>query len=167
MSVIDPTTLAQLFDAAAPGLVLYARQWLDTQEAQDVVQEAFIKLMQQRPQPDDAKAWLCRIVRNQAIDRLRSAKRRQQRELTVSQERAPWFDPRPDDLVDAASAQAALATLPEEQRDVVVLRIWNGLTLAQIATVIGCPVSTVFSRYQSALTAIRRRLEEPCKTSKD
>ena len=165
--MIDPTTLGRLFDAAAPGLVLYARQWLDPQEAQDVVQEAFIKLMQQRPQPDDAKAWLCRTVRNEAIDRLRSAQRRQKRELAVTQERAPWFDPRPDDLVDAASAQAALATLPQEQRDVVVLRIWNGLTLVQIATVIGCPVSTVFSRYQSALTAIRRRLEEPCQTSKD
>jgi RNA polymerase sigma-70 factor (ECF subfamily) len=53
-----------------------------------------------------------------------------------------------------------LANLPDEQREVIVLRLWSGLTLAEVAELCQAPVSTVFSRYRTGLAALRRRFEE-------
>lgn len=119
--------VGQCFDAHAGALVLYARQWLDDNTARDAVQEAFVRLLGTKTQPSNMLAWLYRAVRSTAIDSLRSNQRRQRREQKVVAQRQNWFDPRPDDVIDAAMAQAALAAIPDEQREVVVLRLWSGL----------------------------------------
>jgi RNA polymerase sigma-70 factor (ECF subfamily) len=165
MAEMDATRLADLFDGLGPGLVLYARQWLGADESQDVVQEAFIRLMRQRAEPANVKAWLCRTVRHAALDARRAHCRRTARETARAKQQDSWFEPRAADLIDAQSATDALSHLPEDQREAIVLRIWNGLALQEIAELTGAPVSTVFSRYKSALAAIRHRLEKPCPTS--
>jgi RNA polymerase sigma-70 factor, ECF subfamily len=55
--------------------------------------------------------------------------------------------------------QAALLELPEEQREVVVLRIWSGMTLAEVADLSGVSLNTAASRYRYALEKLRERLK--------
>ena len=74
--MIDPAKLALWFEAHAAVLVLYARQWLDRGRAEDVVQEAFVRLMAQRTDPNNVRAWLHATVRNAAIDEARAVSRR-------------------------------------------------------------------------------------------
>jgi len=151
--------VGRIFDDHGRALVLYARQWLDDGDARDAVQEAFVRLLRREVAPTNMLAWLYRAVRSAAIDSLRCEGRRQRREREVASERSAWFEPRPEDAIDTAAVQTALATLPEKQREVIVLRLWSSLTLAEIAEVCQTPVSTVFSRYRAGLAAIRERLE--------
>ena len=162
MAGIDPARLSEWFAAYGPALVLYARSWLDAARAEDVVQDAFCRLVSQRREPAAVKGWLFRTVRNAALTHLRSRRRRQRHERRGAVHRPGWFDARPDDLVDAEQVQQAVAALPEPQREVVVLRLWCNMTLQDIADLTGQPVSTLFSRYRAALGAMRERMQRPC-----
>ena len=159
MTSIDTKELGHLFEVNGAKLVLYARQWFDRQLAEDIVQEVFIRLMAQRRMPTNVRAWLFRATRNAAVSRVRSERRRKKREKQRAADRSNWFNPGPDNSIDAGTIQAALDLLTEGQREVVVLRIWGGLTLQEAADIVGRPVSTVFSRYRSALAQMRRKLE--------
>lgn len=159
MSQPDPTLLGQWYDAYAARLLLYARQWLDPAAAEDVVQSAFLKLAAQRTGPDNVKAWLFAAVRNAAMSEHRDRRRRGGREQQVATGRAEWFEPQPGDLIDADAAQRILAELPEEQREIILLRIWGGLSWPEAAEVLGQPTSTLFSRYKAGLATIRHRME--------
>jgi RNA polymerase sigma-70 factor (ECF subfamily) len=163
----DLENLAQRVIDRAPALMLYARQWLDdTASAEDVVQEALTSLLAQHPPPHDPIAWMFRAVRNAAIDQARSASRRRRREQVVAESRREWFEPRADALIDAQTAEAALADLPPASREIVVLRIWSDLGFAQIADVMQMSLSTVHDRYVAALRQMRSALEKPCPTKK-
>ena len=158
---VGPDLLAWLLDRHAAALELYARQRCDC--AEDVVQEALIELARQPQEPRDAVAWLYRVVRNKAIDASRSQRRRREREAAVSSENE-WFVSSADDQIDARTAAAALSELPVEQREVVVARLWGGLTFEQIAALVGASDSAAQRRYQTALTELRRRLGVSCPT---
>ena len=106
--VMTPGEVARLIDAHSAPLVLYARQWCDAPE--DVVQEAFIKLVRQTRASEDAVAWLYRVVRNGALDDAKMARRRQRRESAAAR-RAPWFVEPEVDGLDAQTAVAALERL--------------------------------------------------------
>jgi RNA polymerase sigma factor (sigma-70 family) len=151
--------LADLIDEHAPALVLFARQWCSAPE--DVVQDSFCKLAGQRALPDDPAAWLYRVVRNAAIDAGKADRRRQRRE-TVAARAIPWFDEVAIDGLDAASAVAALEALPGEQREVIVARLWGGMTLQEIAAVVGCSVSSAHRRFEAGIAALREKLGVPC-----
>lgn len=69
--MIDLDRLTQLVIERVPRLTLYARQWLDSSSADDVVQDALTSLLMQRTTPDDPIAWMYRTVRNAAIDHAR------------------------------------------------------------------------------------------------
>jgi len=161
--------LAQRVMDRAPGLALYARQWLDdAASAEDIVQEALTSLLAQHPPPRDPIAWMYRAVRNAAIDESRSTSRRRRREQIVAESRKEWFEPSPDALIDAQVAQAALANLPPASREIVVLRIWSELGFAQIAAVMGMSLSSVHDRYVAALREMRAALEnKPCSSKND
>lgn len=156
-----PELLAWVLDRHAAALELYARQWCDCPD--DVVQEALIELARQAERPDDVLCWLYRVVRNRAISAARSSRRRSLRESAASTD-TRWFDSTPGDLLDARSAAAALAALPEAQREVVVARLWGGLTFAEIGRLIGTNDSTAHRRYEAALAELRKRLNLPCPT---
>jgi RNA polymerase sigma-70 factor (ECF subfamily) len=164
----DRDRLTQLVVDRAPGLTLYARQWLDdAAAAEDAVQEALTSLLSQRPPPNDPIAWMFRAVRNAAIDQARSSSRRRRREQAVAELRREWFETGVDALIDAKDAQAALADLPPASREIVVLRIWSDLGFAQIADVMQMSLSTVHDRYVAALRQMRTRLEkQPCSEKK-
>ena len=165
MAKISPAQLSEWFQTHGAMLLLYVRQWLGRAEAEDAVQEVFCRLMTLSAEPDCVKAWLIRAVRNEAITRVRSRQRRRRREQQVAAERPDWFTPRPDDLLDAATVQTGLETLPTEQREVIVLRIWAEMSFREISELTDASISTLHSRYQAGLTALRKKMGTPCKTN--
>ncbi len=162
---MDSAQLTTWFEIYSDMLTLYARHWLPEDLAQDAVQGAFVHLMSQRREPDDVKAWLFRTVRNDALTKLRRQTRRSRHGRRLAAERPAWFAGRADDLIDARRAQEILMTLPQTQREVVVLRIWGQLTLEQIGRIVGRPLTTVHSRYKAALAAIKERMQSSCETT--
>jgi RNA polymerase sigma-70 factor (ECF subfamily) len=156
---MSPAELAQLIDAHVRPLVLYARQWCAAPE--DVVQDAFLKLVAQGKPLDDPVAWLYRVVRNGAIDAGKMARRRQRRESAVARPDRWFVEPHVDGL-DAQAAVAALERLPVEQRETIVARHWGGLSFEQIAQAAGCSASTAFRRYDAGIVALRQELNVPC-----
>ncbi len=156
---MGPDVLGQLVDEYGPALVLYARQWCPAPE--DVVQEAFLKLVTQRPPPSQPVPWLYRVVRNRAISAARAAQRRQHHERVAVRTPA-WFAPTEFSPLDAESATRALQALPLEQREVIVAHLWGGLSFEQIGELAGCSSSTAHRWYLAGLTSLRERLGVPC-----
>jgi RNA polymerase sigma-70 factor (ECF subfamily) len=147
------------FCQLAPSLVLYARQWVHSPaDAEDIVQEAFVRFWRKQYSPDN-RALLFATVRSVALDLLRRDSRRARREATAfvekEQNAAPAFDT--DNEAQRELAEA-VERLPREQREVVVMKIWNELTFADIGTVLGISQNTAASRYRYALSALKKYL---------
>ena len=159
-------TLGTWFDAYAARLVLYARQWLAPGEAEDAVQEAFVSLLGQRRSPDNVRAWLFTAVRNASVSSLRAHLRRRRRERVRAVEKDAWFEPRPDELIDARAAQEALTVMPDDQREIVTLRIWGQMTLREISDVVDTSPATALRRYRQGLATLRAHLEASCRTNR-
>jgi RNA polymerase sigma-70 factor (ECF subfamily) len=155
MPPMEPATLGRLYRQHAAALRLYARQWADS--ADDLVHDAFVKLAQQSPPPESPLPWLYRVIRNQMLANRRGANRRRQRE-TRSSASETWFAA-VDDQLDAQDATLLLAKLALDVREVIVARLWGGLTFAEIAELVGCSLATAQRRYQTGLMELRERLE--------
>jgi RNA polymerase sigma-70 factor (ECF subfamily) len=153
---VDPERLVDLLDGHAAALALYAAQW--TSAADDVVQEAFVRLIGADPAPDRPVPWLYKVVRNLALDERRADARRRRREATVAE--------RIDDGEAAGFAAVevadALERLDGETREVVVAHLWGGLTFAEVAELTAISPSAAHRRYQAGLAALRTMLDQPC-----
>jgi RNA polymerase sigma factor (sigma-70 family) len=156
---MTPHDFARLVDAHGPPLILYARQWCAAPE--DVVQDAFLKLIAQRTPPRAVVAWLYRVVRNAAFDAAKSSRRRLRREQVAARPER-WFVEDAVDGLDAAAAVRALERLPLDQREVIVARLWGGLSFEQIGEVAGCSASSAFRRFGAGIDALRREMGVPC-----
>jgi RNA polymerase sigma factor (sigma-70 family) len=161
--------LAELIKKHSPAMLLFARQWCHLPD--DAVQIAFCKLVQQQTSPDDPAAWLFRVVRTSAIDLSKTERRRKNREVAnVSPEQ--WFyQPTYSDSIERMEsaeeverAVHALKALPDDLREVIVLRLWTELTLEQIASVCECSVSSAHRRYEAGISKLRMELGESCPT---
>jgi RNA polymerase sigma-70 factor (ECF subfamily) len=157
MAAMTPEELGRLYREHAPALRLYACQWPGGTE--DLVQGAFVKLAQQSAPPGRVLPWLYRVVRNAALAAGRGQARRRRREQRASA-RDVWFASA-DDRIDGREATRLLAELPLEQREIVVARIWGGLTFEEAARLVGCSLPTAHRRFQTALATLRERLENP------
>src|SRR4051812_40185507 len=146
------TTLTALVAERAAGLRLYACQLLpdDLAAADDVVQDALVSLLTVEMPPDDLVPWMYRVIRNAAFDYRRSSARRKRRERRVAGACREWFVARPAAVIDAEAAERCLSRLPVEQREIVVLRIWNGLSFTAIAGIVQRSASTVHGYYEDA-----------------
>lgn len=145
-----------LFEAHAACLILYGRALgLGHSESEDSVQDVFAQLLQ-RPEPPRKPAhYLVRAFRNHALNRKRSLWRRLAREL----ESREWFEPPEDPHPAERSAMEALARLPAEQREVIVLKFWHGMTFEEIAEVTGVGANTAAGRFRYGMDHLRRRLK--------
>ena len=148
--------LGELIDRHGASLALYAAQW--TTAADDCVQEALVALAAQHPTPDHPLAWLYSVVRRRAINQARSDRRRHANEQQAWQLRLQSRTNSGDshELLDA------VALLPDDQRELVVLRTWGGLTFDEAAEVLGTSSSTLHRRYHEALDRLRQVWEIPC-----
>ncbi len=125
--------------------------------AEDVVQNALLKLVEQRPKPDNPIAWLFRTIRNEAVSRYRKNQRRMKHETEVARRQTDWFLPG-ENTVFSREAAAKLQDINGEQREVVLLRIWNGLTFDEIAELLEKPKTNVYRLYTAALEELRKKL---------
>jgi RNA polymerase sigma-70 factor (ECF subfamily) len=145
--------------------VLYARQWADSlADAEDIVQMAFVRWWRHNPSADRSHVpLLYAAVRTLAMDVRRRESRRLVREsdsdLALSHEDAPHFDLPVENRETAHLLERAVQGLPQEQREVVTLRIWGGLTFAEIASATQASINTVAGRYRYALQTLQRALE--------
>jgi RNA polymerase sigma-70 factor (ECF subfamily) len=162
MNGIGREAITRLWAGHSAALVLYAQQWCDAPE--DVVQQAFLLLVQQKTAPDNPVGWLYRVVRNRAMDAARASGRKNRREAAAAHRGEPWFESAPSDRIDAAAATEALRRLPPDQREAIVARLWGGLSFQEIAAVMGTSLSSVYRLYQRGLAALRERLDTPCPT---
>jgi RNA polymerase sigma-70 factor, ECF subfamily len=147
------------FSEIAPGLLLFARQWVRSgADAEDIVQEAFVKFWRRNHNIDN-RALLYATVRSIALDLIRRDSRRARREAQaysdVAQAVEPQFEPADDSQRLLGSA---VDRLPREQREVLVMKIWNDLTFAEIAAALGISQNTAASRYRYALAALKKDL---------
>jgi RNA polymerase sigma-70 factor (ECF subfamily) len=127
------------------------------EDAMDLSQDVFLKAYQNLPKLDDEarfSAWLFRIAHNEAFSLLR--KRRPEADLT---------EPRPADLgarllpIELSLAvESALKRLSDDQREAVLLKVYQGFKFEEMAEVLGCPVSTVKSRLYTALDLLKSTL---------
>jgi RNA polymerase sigma-70 factor (ECF subfamily) len=152
------------FNQLAPQLVLYARQLVQTKaDAEDVVQMAFVRWWRRFPEGDSQHIpLLYAAVRTIALDQRRADQRRTAREaksdIALESEHAPAFDPPPEQKETATLVEEALQTLPKEQREVVTLHLWGGLTFKEIAAIAGDSINTVAGRYRYALNNLQKKL---------
>ena len=146
----------------------------DPDEAQDVVQDAFIKAYQNLKEfrfGSNFYTWFYRLLVNQAIDRWRKTSRAATvslEEAWLSEESSPAdlvaFPKTPEELTAnrelAAALSRAIGALPEYHRAVIVLREVDGLAYEEIAEVLKCSVGTVMSRLHYARAKLREALKE-------
>jgi RNA polymerase sigma factor (sigma-70 family) len=160
MDILGQEAITRLWHEHSAALLLYARQWCDAPE--DIVQEAFLLLVRQSLAPDNPRAWLYRVVRNRAINAVRTGGRRQRRETATAARGEPWFDADEGQRLDAAEATDALKQLPPQQREAIVARLWGGLSFEEIANISGSSLSTVYRCYHRGLATLRERLGWIC-----
>jgi RNA polymerase sigma-70 factor (ECF subfamily) len=156
MGPLTPESLGRLIDAHAAALELYAAQW--TQSPGDVVQETFLQLFRQERLPEATVAWLYRVTRNRAINAARASRWRRHHEAAVADGRRGWFESSDVGELEADEAAQQLGQLPGQQREVIVARLWGGLSFEQIGEVTGTSSSTACRRYQQGIEALRKRL---------
>lgn len=157
---MEAEELAGLIETYAAPLELYARQWCA--DPADVVQSAFIRLIEQDPPPDHPGPWLYRVVRNAALSQRRSDQRRHRHEADARQMTGSWFEPSLESGLDGEAATQALHQLADEQREVVIARLWGGLTFQQISQLMQVATSTAHRRYEDGICALRKHLGVPC-----
>jgi len=141
-----------LYRAKAAQLVLYGRALgLSHGEAEDVLQETFMGLMQRGQAPELPEHYCVRSFRNRALNYRRSLWRRLTREL----ESVRWFEPpRPADPAEHA-VMRGLAALPRDQREVIVLKIWHKHTFQEIGELLDVSPNTAAGRYRYGLQKLR------------
>jgi len=147
----------------------------DASEAEDILQEALTELVaaERLAQPvEQVGAWLMRVARNRIIDRFR---RKRPQLLADRADAAPEHEERVlDELLPAADGtpeteamralllreiEAALAELPEEQREVFLAQELDGVTFRELAARSGLSINTLLSRKRYAVLQLRRRLQ--------
>jgi len=131
-------------------------------DAEDAVQEAFVKAFHSldRFRADaPLRPWLMRIVANEAKNRRRSSGRRARLAVVAAGRRAD-VAPVPEDAavasVESRAVLAAVAALPERDREVISYRYFAGLSEREMADALGCAPGTVKSRLARALDRLRR-----------
>lgn len=161
---VDPDALvAELFDSEGQALVRLARLFVDDRNAaEDLVQEAFIRLARSAHRikdPAKAPAYLRSIVLNLARDHNRRGLVSLRHQLPQEEERAST-----EDVVELREDQQevvdALRSLPHRQRDALVLRYYDELGIDEIAAVMGISRNSVKTHLQRGLAALESRLGE-------
>ncbi|MGA0845444.1 MAG: RNA polymerase sigma factor [Luteolibacter sp.] len=157
-----------------PKMLLFARQQTRSHEdAQDVLQDAFVKLVEKIRSNEfvgGVEAWqpyLYTTIRRLAIDLSRRDDRRRRREDKVGHDEGearqgafhPWFDSESSDEETRTQLEAKLKELPEKFSEVIVMKIWGERTFAEIGEILGISQNTAASRYRYGIEALKRSLK--------
>jgi len=167
--------LAALIDEHQTPLLQYVRRLINSREdVEDIVQDAFLRLHRQvekqgRDSVANPVSWLFRVAHNRAMDFRRKHKRRRDHMERVTMQAQVQSERRHDDqqidtdLLERESvdrAMALLSVLPEDQQQIVTLKIMHGLTLREVGQVVGMPLGNVNYRLNKALATLAEKLKE-------
>jgi RNA polymerase sigma-70 factor (ECF subfamily) len=158
-----PTTLERLYDEQAGPLFAFLLNFTrDEADTRDLLQDLFIKLAREPGRlagVREERAFLMRLAHNAAVDLMRRRAARDRTRDALAAEQNP-FAPAddPDEQVFRRELSVALGELPADQRAVVHLKLWEGLTFEEIATVLDLSPNTAASRYRYGLDKLRGRL---------
>jgi RNA polymerase sigma-70 factor (ECF subfamily) len=135
----------------------------DEADTRDLLQEIFMKLAREEKLLAgirDERAFLVRLAHNAAIDLMRRRGTRDRTREHFAAERISPFAPTgdPDEQFFRDELSLAIGELPKEQRAVVHLKLWSGLTFEAIATALKISPNTAASRYRYGLDKLRERL---------
>ena len=145
-----------LYEQKAAGLILYGRALgLSHSEAEDVLQETFLALLQLPQPPDEPEHYCLRAFRNRAMNFHRGLWRRLAREW----ESLRWFEGGSGRDEAEVEAVRRLAGLPDSQREVIVLKIWNGMTFEAIGRLLDVSANTVAGRYRYGINKLRESMK--------
>lgn len=161
--------LSELYDRFAGLLLAVSRRILGSQEeAEDVLQEVFVQVWNQAARYESSRSsvstWLSLIARSRSIDRLRS-RQVQERTAQSAHEENPLEDASPEGVGNVLHEErrkrllAVLAELPEEQRGVLELAFFQGMTQSEISAATDTPLGTVKTRTLLAMRKLRKALE--------
>ena len=163
-------TLAALYDAHSPALYAYLLSLIRNEpDTLDLMQEVFARIAR-RPEllaaVENHRSFLLRMAHNLAIDLIRSRAVHAGTIARVSQEPFHLFESEPEPELNAfaASLAGAIAELPDEQRAIVHLKLWENMTFSAIGEMLSIPANTAASRYRYAIEKLRallRPLSEP------
>lgn len=124
-------------------------------DAHDVLQDSLVESWKRHgadePPPD---GLVFATIRRRAIDLARRTDRRERRELE-----AGWFDSGSTEAPLDTELEQAVRALPSIYREVMVLKVWSGLTFQETAETLGIPLNTAASRYRYALDHLRTALK--------
>jgi RNA polymerase sigma-70 factor, ECF subfamily len=168
----DVTAFELLLDRHRRGVFRFLSRYVgDPGRADDLAQDCWLRFIGAVPRWKDGgrfKSWLYAVARNLATDAARRAAHRDHHPLAATARGrrpgdedgdAPACAPEGDVLLRSA-LQRAITALPDEQREVFLLREYEGITFAEIAEITGAPLPTVKSRMRYALEALRRSLQD-------
>lgn len=153
-------------DESAPRLLAYARARCNSnQEAEDLLQDALIKLWGYQEErgyrpPDLPLAFS--VMRYLGLDHGRSKGRREKRDKKIIQFQSGedhWLDPTLEKTEEAELLRKEVEGLPDKLREVLTLKIWGGLTFAEIGELLNIPHNTAASRYRYALEQLQKKLK--------
>lgn len=156
--------LARLYDEHAAALFAFLLNLTRAEaDTRDLLQDVFVKLARQPGllrDVRDERAFLLRLAHNAAIDLMRRRTTRGRRNESFTTETFPVFAPTadPDEQAFRDALSEALGELPPDQRAVVHLKLWAGLTFEQVAETLEIPLNTAASRYRYGLDKMRARL---------
>jgi RNA polymerase sigma-70 factor (ECF subfamily) len=163
----DPAALGELYDRHGRTVFGALYRMLGAPEpAEEVAQDAFHSVWRRagtyRADRGSVRTWLLAIARNAAIDWRRTKGRRSDREAAIDEAAELVEEIRVDDRVIASlraeRVRAAVASLPDEQRVVLSLAFWSGLSQSEIATRTRTPLGTVKSRVRLGMAKLRDQL---------
>ncbi len=145
-------------------LVAYAKQWVHSHsDAEDIVQDAFLRFWRSQKTVRDPLAYLYVCVRRSAMDWFRSKRHRAilgaSTNVAKDLDNSIFAENKPEQHELQAVIDAALEQLPLEQREVLIMKIWGGLTFRQISEAVKISPNTTASRYRYALKNLRRHLD--------
>lgn len=163
-SMLAALELERLYDAHASALFGFLLQLTRSEpDTRDLLQQVFVRLASRPNTLDgvrDERAFLLRLAHNLFVDLTRRRDARQRHHDAFAAEPVDLFaaSPDPDTAALRSELEAALAELPAEQRAVVHLKLWEGLTFEAIAGLLDIPLNTAASRYRYGLDKLRARL---------
>ena len=166
----DEAALALLYDRFSGMLLGLAHRILnDASDAEEILQEAFVQVWKQAGRYDSSRSsvstWLVLITRSRAIDRLRSRKVKERTLLGVQQEKRGMHTS-PEGVGDVLRQERGqrlreeMALLPQEQREVLEMAFFRGMTQSEIANRTGIPLGTVKTRSLLAMRKLRKALSD-------
>ena len=162
----DEAALAQLYDRYRTILFgLLMRILNNREEAEDVLQETFLQVWRKAADFDESRGrpftWLVTLARSRGIDRLRTLASRERVAEAGAREVSEEVS---DAATDAFKSEQrglvsdALAKLPDEQKRLIMLAYFDGLTQSEIATRLGAPLGTVKTRMRTGMIRLRELL---------